>query len=103
MPHKFQTGDPVRVWCHHSGKLELRSKGCSLVLLTSPAAAPPACNRFWPAMAHWPGTAQDPPFFPPPTGKSLFRLIQGASEVLNLTNPKAVTSGWLYLAAGPEV
>ena len=57
VPHKFQTGVPVLVWCHHSGKLELRSKGCSLVLLTSPAAAPPACNRFWPAMAHWPGTA----------------------------------------------
>ena len=56
-----------------------------------------------PAMAHWPGTAQDPPFFPPPTGKSLFRLIQGASEVLNLTYPKAVTSCWLCLAAGPEV
>ena len=112
MPHKFQTEDPVRVRCHHSGKLELRSKGLSLMILTSPAATPPACAQFWHPACHGPlawhcshtvGTAQDPPFFPPPTGKSLFRLIQGASEVLNLTNPKAVTSGWLYLAAGPEV
>ena len=112
VPHKFQTGVPVLVWCHHSGKLELRSKGLSLMILTSPAATPPACAQFWHPAWHGPlawhcshtvGTAQEPPSLPPPTGKRLFCLIQEASEVLNLTYPKAVTSCWLCLAAGPEV
>ena len=38
---------------------------------------------------------------PPTTGKRHFSLIQGASEALNVTNPKAATSCWLCLAAGP--
>jgi hypothetical protein len=70
VPHTFQTGDPVLVRCYHSGKLELRSKGPSLVLLTSSAGAPPACARFWHPACHGPlawhcsytvGTAQEPP------------------------------------------
>ena len=38
---------------------------------------------------------------PPTTGERLFGLIQGAFKALNVTNPKAATSCWLCLAAGP--
>jgi hypothetical protein len=110
VPHKFQIGDPVLVQCRRSSNFEPRWKGPYLVLLTSPAA-PLTCARLplpallWPTglalltlTRHGTGTSS----LPPTTDERLSSLIQGASEALNVTNPKAATSCWSYLTAGPE-
>ena len=83
------------------------------MLVTSSAAAPPACvwllllappRPTGPALLALTGLGsgtEPPPSIPPLVRNSLVSLK--GFWALNVTNSEDVTSCWLYLTAGPEV